>query len=179
MSSGFTYQRESGKSVSFTGGDALKEVFKKLPDDVRRKVTTKALKLSAEEVKAQAITNCPKDENFLVASIRIKTSRKRNDQGSYDQSASIVAGDWRAWYAHLMEWGFMHSRGIPKGSPTEYIYEKGRGRRKRRSRPTRRGFVDGKAFMRNAIEQKFEPMLNHFSRELAEQAEKAFSKIKK
>lgn len=134
-------------SMKLRGNEMLKEQLKRLSDKARRRVSRKALKESAAIVEAEAKSNCPIGSGALMGSIKTKVT-----VGTVREQAVISAGDAVAWYAHLVEFGFVHT---------------GHGRRGQR-KPTSRGVVEGKAFLRNAIESTFEETLDIFEETLAE-----------
>lgn len=167
MARQFQYNKEGGISVDLKGLDSLKESLRQLTDDTKKKVSIKALRVSAEDVKAQAVANCPKRLGLLARSIRLARIGKRDLGNDMSEGIKVVAGDWRAWYAGLVEFGFTHSARLPKALNPG-------GRRK--SRPTSRGFVEGKAFLRNAAESKFNSIIETFASELAKGVDKAIKK---
>lgn len=138
-------------SMKINGLNEVKEKLKSLPDKVRAKVSRRALNQAAKILEAEAKARCPKDSGALAASIRtrVSVSTKR-------EQAKIIAGNETAWYAHLVEYGFMHTTRGPKNQ----------------RKPTSRGFVDGKAFLRNTAEAKFEPAVDQFEQVVVETVQK-------
>lgn len=145
-------------SMKMRGLDELVRVLKEMPDKTRAKISRQALRQSAELMKQEVIARTPRKDGFLQASIRTKVQ-----VGVNFERALIIAGDARAWYAHLMEYGFVHT---------------GHGKKKKERKPTSRGKVEGKAFLRGAAEAKFEPTVDLFEKTVGEVIEKEASKLK-
>lgn len=108
------------------------------------KVSRKGLSAGKQTLVHTAKRLAPVDSGALRDSIRasISANAKR-------ERLVIRAGNKEAWYAHLVEYGFMHTS---------------HGRRKVDRTPTSRGFVNGKAFMRNALAMKANRVVDLFSK---------------
>lgn len=145
-------------SIQLRGMEMLKKTLERLPEKSRKKVSRRALKKSAQIVEARAKDLCPVDSGKLRNSIKTKVT-----VGTRGEKAVISAGDSDAWYAQLVEWGFQHT---------------GHGMRGKR-KPTKRGFVDGKAFMRNAAEQTFEDTIDVFEETIADVVSEEMEKMPK
>ena len=152
-------------SIEIKGMEAVNAQLKNLSSDLRQKVIRAAASSSANKIKADALTRVPRRFGFLAASLRARVSVKNGNI-----KAEVVAGGSRAWYAHLVEWGFQPRPKMGKKDAW------GRERKTRRSKQvTRGGFVEGKAFLRKAAEQNFENVINQFSAEVQAAIDKHFS----
>lgn len=146
-------------SLKIKGLGELRDQLKALPGKTRARIAKKALKEAAELIRQEVVARTPRKDGFLQASIKTKVS-----VSAKREQAQITAGDARAWYAHLIEYGFVHT---------------GHGRKKSDRKPTSRGRVEGKAFMRGSAEAKFEPTVDVFEKTVIETLENEIGKAGK
>lgn len=144
--------------IELNGLQAVKQMLEKLPEKTRRKVSKKALKKSGEIVADRARQLCPVASGALKASIKTRVS-----VGSRSEKSVISAGDNTAFYANMVEYGFRHT---------------GHGKRGQR-KMTSRGVVEGKAFMRNAMDQMFDKTIDVFSETVAEVVQEEMDSVAK
>jgi HK97 gp10 family phage protein len=144
-------------SMQIKGLKELEDELKKLPAKARAKIARKALKEAGEMMKQEVISRTPRKDGFLQASIRSKvTVNNKREQ------VQIIAGNENAWYAHLIEYGFTHTGHGPKNQ----------------RKPTSRGQVEGKAFLRGSAEAKFDSTVDIFEKTVIETVEKELKKTK-
>ena len=74
--------------------------MRQFPDKLSRNVLRGALRAGAKEIEREAKVQAPARTGALRESIRVST-RLRQGQ----PSATVSAGNRRAWYAHLVEFG--------------------------------------------------------------------------
>jgi len=141
-------------TIKITGIKAVREALDGLPGAMTVAISRKALKESAEIVRDEILTRVPVDSGTLRDSIKVRRSRNNPNQ------AQVTAGGRDAWYAHLVEYGFVHT---------------GHGPKRKRKR-TSRGVVEGKAFMRGATEDKFDQVVDTFEGTVVEEVSKAVDK---
>jgi len=127
--------------IGISGIDELKKELKQLAPAVRLKISRQALRKAGKQVLNDAKRLTPVDSGALRKSIKLNVKASRTKE-----TASIVAGNNEAWYAHLVERGFMHTTRGKKGN----------------RKPTARGFVDGKGYLRKALETNFENVIQTF-----------------
>lgn len=145
-------------SMKVNGLKELEEELKKLPVRTRVKIARKALKEAGELMKQEVVSRTPRKAGFLQASIRAKISV--NDKR---EQVQIIAGDHVAWYAHLVEYGFVHT---------------GHGLKKSDRKPTSRGRVEGRAFLRNSAEARFDSTVDIFQKTVEEVLETELRKVR-
>lgn len=82
------------------GGRELDAFLQSLPVKVEKNILRSALRAGANEFKAEIKANAPVDDGDLRDSVRVST---RSKGGTV--YASVKAGNKKAWYAHLVEFG--------------------------------------------------------------------------
>lgn len=83
-----------------SGLDALNKALQELPVKIERNALRGALRAGQKEIADLARSRVPVASGELRKSIRIKTSARGGKV-----TATVVAGNRKAWYAHLVEWG--------------------------------------------------------------------------
>ena len=89
-------------NVQMTGMVELAETLKEFPVKLEVQVMASALRGGAKVVQAQAVQNAPVDSGDLRDSIRI---RRRTNKRTGFLNLHVVAGNKKAWYAHIIEFG--------------------------------------------------------------------------
>lgn len=89
-------------NVGITGGAELAEALRQFPVKLEVQVMASALRGGAKVVQQQAINNVPVDSGDLRDSIKI---RRRTNKRTGFLNLGVVAGNKKAWYAHLVEFG--------------------------------------------------------------------------
>jgi HK97 gp10 family phage protein len=95
----------------------LDKMLKTLPATIEGNVMRGGLRAGTKIFADLAKAAVPVDDGDLKKSVRVRT---RNRRGQL--SASVVAGNKKAWYAHLIEFGtasFYEGRGKTVGKPYE------------------------------------------------------------
>lgn len=82
------------------GGRELQEVLNTLPAKVEKNIMRAALRQGANIIRDAAREKAPKDTGALRKSIKVSTTGKRGEV-----IARIRAGDNKAYYAHMVEYG--------------------------------------------------------------------------
>jgi HK97 gp10 family phage protein len=86
--------------VNIKGGAELQRFLNQLPVKVEKNIMRAALRAGANEIKEDAVQNVPVQDGDLKRSIRVSTRAKRGRV-----TASVKAGDKKAWYWHFVEFG--------------------------------------------------------------------------
>lgn len=123
----------------FKGGKELQEALNQLPAKIERNVMRSALRQGANVIRNQARQNVPVDDGDLKKSIKVST-RARGGKAT----ATLRAGDEKAFYAHFIEYG-VKPHGVKKGADLS--------RGKLQDGKKHPGFP-AKPFMRNALDDK-------------------------
>lgn len=89
-------------NVGITGGEDLIAALREFPVKLEVQVMASALRGGAKVVQARAVDNVPVDSGDLRDSIRIR--RRTNKKSGYI-NLNVVAGNKKAWYAHIVEFG--------------------------------------------------------------------------
>ncbi len=89
-------------NVQMSGMAELAESLKQFPVKLEVQVMASALRGGAKVVQQQAVANAPVDSGDLRDSIKIK--RRTNKRTGY-LNLQVVAGNKKAWYAHIVEFG--------------------------------------------------------------------------
>jgi HK97 gp10 family phage protein len=89
-------------NVGITGGEDLIAALREFPVKLEVQVMASALRGGAKVVQAQAVQNVPVDSGDLRDSIKIR--RRTNKRTGYI-NLLVSAGNKRAWYAHIIEFG--------------------------------------------------------------------------
>ena len=89
-------------NVGITGGEDLIAALREFPVKLEVQVMASALRGGAKVVQAQAVQNVPVDSGDLRDSIKIR--RRTNKRTGYI-NLLVSAGNKKAWYAHLVEFG--------------------------------------------------------------------------
>jgi len=147
------------EEIQVKGLEQLVQSLKSFTAKEAFRVSRKGLTAGRETLIHTAKRLAPVDSGALRDSIRatISVNAKR-------ESLVIRAGNKEAWYAHLVEYGFMHTS---------------HGKRKVDRKPTSRGFVNGKAFMRNTLAMKADTVVDLFSDAVIDEVAKVISKRSK
>ena len=98
----------------------LDAVLKSLPAVLEYNVVRSSLRAGLKPVQQAAVALVPKDSGALAQSIKIKLQAKSKKYGWVRYH--LTAGDKRAWYAHLVEFGtasFYTGSGRSKRRPYE------------------------------------------------------------
>ena len=152
-------------TIEIKGLEAVNYQLMELSEDLRKKAIRTAALSIAQKIKGDALARVPRRFGFLAASLRARVSSKKENI-----KAEVIAGNARAWYAHLIEWGYQPRPKI--GGKDAW----GRERKTKRSRQvTKGGYVEGKAFLRKAAEQNFENVINEFSAEVQGAVDRHFA----
>lgn len=89
-------------NVQMTGMAELAEALKEFPVKLEVQVMATALRGGAKVVQQQAVQNAPVDSGDLRDSIKIK--RRTNKRTGFI-NLNVTAGNKKAWYAHIVEFG--------------------------------------------------------------------------
>lgn len=178
----FTGQtNEVGMRVA--GLSELKHKLEIFPEKVQLAIERKALKKGLQHLLAAIKAAVPydagrtKDGLHLRDTLKVRTrSRKSRISRTTGQekkgyvSGEVVAGGNEGWYAHLVEYGFVHTGHYDKS----YIFKK-----RVKNSNTRKGtsHVAARPFMRPATEREFERILDIFEEALAEAIEETFGRV--
>jgi len=93
----------SNGEISVAGLDELYKTLQELPGKVEGNVTVGALRAGQKVFADEARRRVPVKAGDLQKSIRIRVKRKSKQFGWV--RVETVAGDKKAWYAHLIEFG--------------------------------------------------------------------------
>jgi len=140
------------------GAEEIKAMLKKLPEKLGKKIERKAMVIAGKEVHEEVLRRVPVKSGHLKASIKYKVRKK-----GHQYIGSITVGGKDAWHARFIEYGFVHTGHKIKGKA---------------GKPTSRGHVPGRKFMRGAIASKAQSVVDIFTDTLKEFAEKEITKIK-
>lgn len=88
------------KNIHITGAKELAQALALLPANIEKNIMRGALRAGAKVIEAEAKTNAPVQDGDLKQSLRVSTNRKKGEV-----SASIKAGNKKAWYYHFVEFG--------------------------------------------------------------------------
>jgi HK97 gp10 family phage protein len=143
--------------LNLRGADELKAMLKQLPEKLGRKIERKAMVVATEAVHTEVLRRVPTKHGDLKASIKVKVRKKRQQY-----IGSITAGGEKAYHAQFIEYGFVHTGHKIKGKD---------------GKPTSRGHVPGRKFMRGAIASKAQSVVDIFTDTLKEFAEKEIAKV--
>lgn len=83
-----------------TGLSEMNDLLQQLPAKIEANVLRGALRAGQKEILEAAKANVPVQSGDLRASLRIKTRSKKGEV-----SATLVAGNKKAYYAHMVEFG--------------------------------------------------------------------------
>lgn len=100
----------TSKLTSFKGGAELQKFLDTLPTNIERNIMRSALRQGANVIRDDARSRAPVEDGDLRKSIKVKTRSRRGRV-----SASVVAGDNKAFYAHMIEFG-VAPHGVKKGA---------------------------------------------------------------
>jgi len=107
---------EMGISFTFTGGKAIEEILKKLPENVQREIGLKAVKEGAQVILEEAQRMAPVRTGRTFNAIDMQTTPKTKGEISVDIGVMRGAkrGDKKgAWYAHFVEFGTVQKGARP------------------------------------------------------------------
>jgi len=85
------------------GLSELRKALQELPDKIEKNILRGALRAGANAMKKAAQDKVPVHSGALRDSIRVKSYSKKNAAGRLHMN--IVAGDKKAYYAHMVEFG--------------------------------------------------------------------------
>lgn len=88
------------KNIHINGAEALAKALALLPVNIERNIMRGALRVGAKVISDEAKANVPVQDGDLKQSLRISTNRKKGEV-----SASVKAGNKKAWYYHFVEFG--------------------------------------------------------------------------
>ena len=86
--------------VSVSGLSQLNDILNSLPEKIERNIVRAALRAGLKEMKQEAEARVPVKSGALRESLKVKT---KINQGR--PIAALTAGNKKAWYAHLVEFG--------------------------------------------------------------------------
>ena len=167
--------------TTVTGLDELQKQLEEFPVKIEKNIMRGAIRAGLMPIIKEAKALCPVKSGALQKSIRIKF-RNRSQQYGWIRGV-ISAGNFDAWYAHIIEFG---SGSFYEGSGTKSKkapYEiKPRGAKSlffaglMREQIVHPG-VHPVAFMRKAVDRKTQEGLEAFKAYLAERIPKEFAKL--
>jgi HK97 gp10 family phage protein len=130
----------------FKGGKELQEALNQLPAKIERNVMRSALRQGANVILNQARQNVPVDDSDLKKSINVST-RARGGKAT----ATLRAGDEKAFYAHFIEYGVKpHKIKARRRKTLAFEVDDGMAFPKTVNHPGARA----QPFMRNALDDK-------------------------
>lgn len=88
------------EETSIIGGRQLAEFLQQLPVKIEKNIMRAALGAGARVIRDEAKQNVPVQLGALKRSIKVSTNSKRGTV-----TAKVKAGDKRAFYAHMVEYG--------------------------------------------------------------------------
>ena len=88
------------KNIHINGAEALAKALSLLPVNIERNIMRGALRAGAKVIFDDAKQNAPVQDGDLKQSLRVSTNRKKGEV-----SASVKAGNKKAWYYHFVEFG--------------------------------------------------------------------------
>jgi HK97 gp10 family phage protein len=92
------------KLVNIKGGEELQQFLNQLPVKVEKNIMRSALRAGAKVIEKEALSNLfdagAIDSGDLARSLRVSTAARRGKV-----TASVKAGDQRAWYWRFVEFG--------------------------------------------------------------------------
>jgi HK97 gp10 family phage protein len=105
-------------TVTVTGLDELHKRLQQLPARIEKNIMAGAMRAGQNVIKKRAQANVPVSSGALKKSIRVTTSTK-----SGRVKVSLKAGDLKAWYAHIIEFGSgsFYSGTLGKSKRAPYI----------------------------------------------------------
>lgn len=86
--------------ISVQGLSALQKALEELPEKLERNVIRSALRVGIKGMKAEAEARVPVKSGDLKASLKIRTRLVKGEP-----VAGLTAGDKKAYYAHMIEFG--------------------------------------------------------------------------
>lgn len=87
-------------SETIRGGRELAQFLQQLPVKVEKNIMRAALRAGAAVLREAARNNVPVDDGLLRKSVRVSTNSKHGVV-----TATVKAGDKKAFYAHMVEYG--------------------------------------------------------------------------
>ena len=166
--------------VSISGLDELQKQLEEFPAKIEKNIMRGAIRAGLKPIVEEAKALCPTKTGALRKSIRIKF-RNRSQQYGWIRGV-ITAGNFDAWYAHIIEFGsgsFYEGTGSKsKKAPYEI---KPRGAKSlffaglMREQIVHPG-IHPVAFMRKAVDRKTQEGLDAFKAYVAERIQKEFDK---
>lgn len=101
--------------VRIDGLSALNDILNSLPEKLEKNIVRSALRAGLKEMRDEAQARVPVKSGALRESLKIKTKMNKGRP-----IAALTAGDKKAWYAHLVEFGtggFYEGTGKSVGGP--------------------------------------------------------------
>ena len=88
------------KNIHINGAKELAQALALLPANIEKNIMRGALRAGAKVIEADAKANVPVQDGDLKQSLRVTTNRKKGEV-----SATVKAGNKKAWYYHFVEFG--------------------------------------------------------------------------
>ncbi len=130
-------------NVKVSGLAELQAVLDTLPARIEQNIMRGALRSGANVFKEEAKRLCPQRTGDLMDSIRVSVRARRGRV-----TASIKAGNAKAWYAHLVEYGTARHWIKPKDRKSLFlsdVYAESINHPGAQKKPFMRPALDGKA----------------------------------
>lgn len=129
---------------NIAGGKELDELLRTLPLKIEKNIMRTALRAGAVVLLAEARANVPRKSNALYKSLRVSTRLRKGQV-----TASVKAGNRKAYYAYMVEFGTRAHTEDPAGDATMVL---GGSPRKVVNHPG----ATPRPFMRPAADTKFQ-----------------------
>ena len=98
---------------NISGGKELDELLKSLPLKIEKNIMRAALRAGAAVLLNEARANVPRKSNILYKSLRVSTRMRKGQV-----TASVKAGNRKAYYAYMVEFGTRAHTEDPAGDAT-------------------------------------------------------------
>lgn len=164
-------------TIKVSGLAEMHKTMQELPSKIEANIVRGALRAGQRVVMTKAKELAPTDSGALRDSIRIRINRRAGKKGFV--RVDLMAGNFKAWYAHLIEFGtasFYNGSGQTVGGP--YIIKGKEGgiqasrSRKRKALKVGASFVDQvthpgikpKPFMRPAVDASMDDAIEAVSK---------------
>lgn len=135
------------RNIHINGAKELAQALALLPANIERNIMRGALRAGAKVIEADAKANVPVQDGDLKQSLRVSTNRKKGEV-----SASVKAGNKKAWYYHFVEFGTQpHDITATKAKYLRFIAKDGTSVKTKQVHHM--GAIE-KPFMRPALDKK-------------------------
>jgi HK97 gp10 family phage protein len=153
-------------NLQMDGADQIAKMMKAFPDRIRRDIINAGAARGATVIKQRAKKNI-KANGSVESGTLLKSIRTKKTKGMHGAYTIYVDDD--AWYGHLVEFG--HA-GVALKSPVAFEMAAGQWKTIKRT-----GTAPAKPFMRPAMEENRQKLLEEISKRIAKRMSKEAEKM--